>query len=84
MDKFKLSIEEKEALIEFMASPAFKPLLRIIDEHAREQEEEVVKVPLRSEEDEATVLYAKSRGDGARKLVLNLRVYLNSLNAPKA
>ena len=84
MDKSKLTIDEKELLLEMVTSPALKPLLKVVDLVLEQHAAALVGGVLLSPEDEKRVLYTRSRYDGAEKLARDLKNYLNGMKAPKA
>jgi hypothetical protein len=64
----KLSSEDKETLITFCKTDAFRPVLRLLNLLAISQQETLLKMSLATSQDRDLAL-AKARAEGAEKLV---------------
>ena len=72
----KLTIEEKESLIEFLTSPAWPALLKEVDRLATQLEASVMKYDL--ERGDRGLVIERARADGARKL----QILIQGLKSP--
>lgn len=80
MQPLKLSVDEKDAIVSLLDAEGYRTFLAILDYHVSLQEEEVLAMRLEASTDSVEKLaYAKSRAEGARKLVTAVVKYLTGL-----
>ncbi len=77
MESLNLTVEEREAMLEFLGSEAVRPLFKILDFCLTPQEKELRTGALMSVEDEKRFLYARSRFDGAEKVIRDVKSLLS-------